>query len=56
VPCRAKDLERIFSLKFERTVNRDNTVSFQNLTLQIEPVRRRGTLADCTVTLHQHLD
>jgi hypothetical protein len=27
-----KDLERIFSLQFERTVNRDNTVSFQNLT------------------------
>jgi len=56
VPCRAKDLERIFSLQFERTVNRDNTVSFQNLTLQIEPVRWRATLAGCTVTVHQHLD
>jgi hypothetical protein len=49
-------LERIFSLQFERTVNRDNTVSFQNLTLQIEPVRWRATLAGCTVTVHQHLD
>ena len=39
MPCRRKDLQRIFSLQFERTVNRDNTVSFQNLTLQIEPVR-----------------
>ena len=29
--CRQRDLERIFSLQFERTVNRDNTVSFQNL-------------------------
>jgi hypothetical protein len=56
VPYRGKDLERIFSLQFERTVNRDNTVSFQNLTLQIEPVRWRGTLAGCTVTVHQHLD
>jgi hypothetical protein len=37
-------------------VNRDNTVSFQNLTLQIEPVRWRGTLAGCTVIVHQHLD
>ena len=55
-PCRAKDLERVFSLQFERTVNRDNTVSFQNLTLQIEPVRWRGTLAGCTVIVHQHLD
>ena len=56
VPYRGKDLERIFSLQFERTVNRDNTVSFQNLTLQIEPVRWRGTLAGCTVIVHQHLD
>ena len=56
VPYRGKDLDRIFSLQFERTVNRDNTVSFQNLTLQIEPVRWRGTLAGCTVTAHQHLD
>ena len=56
VPYRGTDLERIFSLHFERTVNRDNTVSFQNLTLQIEPVRWRGTLAGCAVTVHQHLD
>ena len=56
MPCRAQDLERIFSLQFERTVNRDNTVSFQNLTLQIEPVRWRGTRAGCTVIVHQHLD
>src|SRR6185312_2520459 len=28
VPCRSRDLERIFSLQFERGVNRDNTVSF----------------------------
>ena len=56
VPYRGKDLERIFSLHFERTVNRDNTVSLQNLTLQIEPVRWRATLAGCTATVHPHLD
>jgi transposase len=56
VPYRGQDLERIFSLQFERTVNRDNTVSFQNLVLQIAPVRWRGTLAGCTVTARQHLD
>lgn len=55
-PCRHQDLERVFSLQFERTVNRDNTVSFQNLFLQIQPVRWRGTLAGCPVTVHQHLD
>ena len=47
VPCRNRDLERIFSLQFERSVNRDNTVSFQNLSLQIERVRWRATLARC---------
>jgi hypothetical protein len=51
-----KNLDLIFSLQFERTVNRDNTVSFQNLTLQIERVNWRGTLAGCTVLVHQHLD
>jgi hypothetical protein len=56
VPCRSRDLERIFSLQFERSANRDNTVSFQNLSLQIERVRWRATLAGCQVTVHQHLD
>jgi hypothetical protein len=37
-------------------VNRDNTVSVQNLSLQIERVEWRGTLAGCNVTAHQHLD
>src|SRR5215469_8019185 len=52
----SRDLDLIFALQFERTVNRDNTVSIQNLQLQIEPVRWRATLAGCTVTVHQHLD
>jgi hypothetical protein len=52
----SKDLDLIFALPFERTVNRDNTVSVQNLRLQIEPVRWRATLAGCSVTVHQHLD
>ncbi len=56
VPCRSRDLERIFSLQFDRSVNRDNTVSFQNLSLQIERVRWRATLAGCQVVVHQHLD
>src|SRR5213080_1061450 len=56
VPCPQRDLERVFSLQFERTVNRDNTVSFLNLRLQIEPVPWRGSLAGCSVTAHQHLD
>jgi hypothetical protein len=56
VPCRSRDLERIFSLQFERSVNRDNPVSFQNLSFQIERVRWRATLAGCQVVVHQHLN
>src|SRR2546427_4251575 len=54
--CRGRDLDLVFSLQFERAVNRDNTVSFQNLNLQIEAVRWRASLAGCTVRVHQHLD
>src|SRR3981081_662123 len=50
------DLEWVFSLQFERTVNRDNTLTFQNLRWQIGAVLGRASLAGCTVTVHQHLD
>jgi transposase len=55
-PCPRRDLDLIFSLQFQRSVNRDNTVSFENLHLQIERVSWRGTLAGCNITVHQHLD
>ena len=54
--CPRRDLDLVFSLQFERAVGRDNTVSFQNLALQIDKVSWRGTLAGCTVVVHQHLD
>ena len=56
LPRRGQKLDLVFSLQFERAVNRDNTVSFQHLRLQIEAVRWRATLAGCTVQVHQHLD
>jgi hypothetical protein len=56
VPCRRRDLDLVFSIHSQRTVNKDNTVNFQNFNLQIEKVSWRGTLAGCTVTVHQHLD
>jgi hypothetical protein len=56
LPCRRRDLDLVFSLQSQRTVNKDNTVNFQNFNLQIEKVSWRGTLAGCTVTVHQHLD
>lgn len=56
LPRRGQNLDLVFSLQFERAVNRDNTVSFQHLRLQIAAVRWRATLAGCTVRVHQHLD
>ena len=56
VPCRRRDLDLVFALQFERTVNGDNTVSWQNPSLQINRQSWRGTLASCNVTVHQHLD
>src|SRR5207253_6688404 len=51
VPRRTRNLDLIFSLQFERTVNRDNTVSFQNLSLQIEAVRWRARSEEHTSEL-----
>ena len=52
--CRHRNLEMIFTQRFERTV--DNTVSFHNLVMQIERAEWRPTLAGCKVIIHQHLD
>jgi hypothetical protein len=56
VACPRRDLNLIFSLQFERSANRDNTVSFQNLILQIERVSWQASLTGCNVTVHPHLD
>ena len=51
-----RDLDRIFSVQQERTVNRDNTVRVDNRVLQIGKSRWRGTLAGCRVTVCEHGD
>jgi hypothetical protein len=56
LPCPRRNLDLIFSHRFERTVDRDNTVSFHNLILQIEPTLWRGSMAGCKVIVNQHLD
>src|SRR5271156_5964699 len=47
LPCPRRDLDLVFSQHFDRTVDRDNTVEFDTLVLQIERVGWRGTLAGC---------
>ena len=56
VMATGRDLDRIFSIQQERTVNRDNTVSVDHRVLQIEKSRWRATLAGCRVTVCEHLD
>jgi transposase len=56
VPLHGQDLDRIFSLQHERRVAQDNTVRLGDRTWQIEKTSWRGTLADCRVTICEHLD
>ena len=51
-----KDLDWIFSVQQERTVNQDNTVRIANRVLQLNQTRWRNTLAGQTVVVHEHLD
>ncbi|MGA7317366.1 MAG: hypothetical protein WBX22_25735 [Silvibacterium sp.] len=46
----------LISQRFERTVDRDNAVSFHNLVMQIEPAEWRGTMAGCKGIIYQHLN
>ena len=50
------DLDRIFSVQHDRTVNNDNTVRWANQSLQIQPQQWRSTLAGCRVIVYEHLD
>ena len=56
VACIREDLDRVFSIQTERTVNRDNTVKYRNLTLQIDKQSWRRSMDGCRVTVYQHLD
>jgi hypothetical protein len=51
-----RDLDWVFSSQHERTVNNDNTISFENRIFQLEKTRWRDTLAGQTVIVHEHLD
>ena len=56
VRTRRKDLAWVFSIQQERVVGNDNTVRFENLTLQIEAQPFRYSLARCRVLVCRHLD
>jgi len=50
------NLKLIFSIKEQRVVNPDNTVSFQRHTLQIDASVLRTSFAKCRVNVHLHID
>lgn len=56
LPLAGQNLEEVFSLHYERAVNRDNTVTIGSRVLQIEPVRWRHSLAGRKVLVRQHLN
>lgn len=49
-------LEKILSIRSQRVVNKDHTVSFEGLTLQIPPVKRFRSLAKRTIDVLQLRD
>lgn len=56
VPYRGGQLEKIFSLQYERMVGNDNVVTLGPLALQIPPQAFRFSLARCRVLICRHLD
>jgi transposase len=56
VRTRRKDLDWVFSIQHDRTVNPDNTIALDNRILQIEKTRWRNTLSGCKVTVYELLD
>lgn len=56
VPAKGADVDGILSVVEERVVNNDNTVSWGQRKLQLEPVGWRSSLAKCRVRVCQHVD
>jgi transposase len=56
VPAGNTDLDAIICVQHERIVQKDNTVSFGNQCLQIQPSRWRVSFAKCRVKVCEHLD
>ena len=51
-----RDTYNLFAFKYTRTVKNDNTISFDNHSLQLPPGRDRCSFAKAKVVLFQHLD
>lgn len=56
VPCAGTDLDAMICVQEERVVGNDNTVSYGNRRLQIEPSRLRVSFAKCRVKVCEQMD
>lgn len=56
LPVAGVDLDRVFAHRFERVVQRDNTVHFENQVLQLPKVKGVNMLAGRKVDVRKHLD
>ena len=56
LPYPGNDLDKIFSLHHERTIDNDNTVRWEGRCLQIPQQTFRFSMARCRVLLCEHLD
>lgn len=56
ISCPRQDLDFVFALLHERTVARDNTVSYGNRVLPLEKTKWRFSLAGCKVNIYEHAD
>lgn len=56
VPVAGLDLKLLLSVQHERVVQKDNTVAFERLALQLPPPRERLHLVRCPVVVHEFLD
>lgn len=56
VPLAGIDLELVLSEQSERVVEKDNTVAFENLRLQLPATNQRAHFVRCQVTVHRVVD
>jgi len=56
VPLAGIDLERVLSQQAERVVDKDNTVSFETMRLQLQPTDQRAHFVRCRVLVHRLVD
>jgi transposase len=56
MPLHRQDLDRVFAIQHERSVNKDNTIQFANHVWQMPKTPLRVTLSGCQVLVYEHLD